>query len=184
MPREYDDPARERSQREMPGTTRRRPYEARYRWCLSASARWPATIDTRFVSRRTPRGRSYEADVVVNRAQELSLAWDLMESATQYLRPDTRAWLCAHIGAGELDIAIRTVLSSLGAHKAEVPQEVVADLQDWLRGYAGSAREDTLRVLIAQLRVSAPTAQCQCVNSRSHSRLIVVRALTRPTRRM
>ncbi|BBX94145.1 hypothetical protein MBOE_57940 [Mycolicibacterium boenickei] len=120
----------------------------------------------------------------MNRAQEVSLAWDLLELATQYVSPDTRAWLCAHIGAGELDTAIRRVLSCLASHKAHVPQNVVADLQNWLAGYKGGARENMLRVLIAQLRVSAPTTQCQCVNSHSRSRLIVVRALTRPTRMM
>ncbi|GAT02053.1 uncharacterized protein RMCFA_2165 [Mycolicibacterium fortuitum subsp. acetamidolyticum] len=75
----------------------------------------------------------------MNRSLELSLAWDLVESATRYLSPETRAWLCAHIGAGELDTAIRTVLPRLAAHKAELPEGVVVGLQDWLRGYEGSA---------------------------------------------
>ncbi len=50
--------------------------------------------------------------------------------------------------------AIRTILSCLAAHKAVAPQEVAAGLQDCLAGYKGSAPEDTLRVLITQLRVS------------------------------
>lgn len=120
----------------------------------------------------------------MNRAQELSLAWDLMESATQYLSPDTRAWLCAHIGAGELDTAIRTVLSCLATHKAQVPQNILAGLQDWREGYEGSPRENTLRMLITQLRVSAPVAQYQCMNSQPRSRLTIVRPLTRPARRV
>ncbi len=158
-------------------------HEPRYWRCRSVSAPLPATVDTRFVSRQSPCGASYEADFLVNRSQELSLAWDLVDSATQYVRPDTRAWLCAHIGAGELDTAIRTVLPRLAAHKAELPEGVVVGLQEWLRGYEGSASEDALRVLVAQLRVSAPTTECQCVNRPSLSRMTVVRALTRPTRR-
>lgn len=101
--------------------------------------RRPVAVDARLISRRASRSRSNTGGVVVNRSLELSLAWDLVESATRYLSPETRAWLCAHIGAGELDTAIRTVLPRLAAHKAELPEGVVVGLQDWLRGYEGSA---------------------------------------------
>lgn len=119
----------------------------------------------------------------MNRTQEHSLAWDLVESATRYLTPDMRTWLCAYIGAGDLDIAIQATLSCLAAHRAELPQALLADLRDWLGGYEGSVGEDVLNGLIAQLAASVETARGGFGDAKGRRRLTTVRALTPQTRR-
>lgn len=92
--------------------------------------------------------------IVVNRREELSLAWALVDSASQHLPPDVRTWLCTSIGAGDLDISIQTALSRLAHNNAELPQDVMSELERWLRGYEGTDTEHVLREFVSRLGVS------------------------------
>lgn len=80
-------------------------------------------------------------------------------------------------------MAIQTTMSYLAAHRAELPQELMADLRDWLGGYEGSVGEHVLNVLIAQIAVSKETARGRFGDVQSRRRLTTVRALTPLTRR-
>lgn len=58
------------------------------------------------------------------------------------------------IGAGDLDVPIRAVLSRLADNNAELPPELIGDLQRWLRGYEGTDTEPVLRGFIGRLRMA------------------------------
>lgn len=100
----------------------------------------------------------------MNRAEESSLAWALADSAV-FLRADARAWLCAKIGAGDLDSAIRDLLHGFVRHGAELPRELAVELTDWLRGYSGSDFEPALRDLVDRVRISERPVQSPQVAS-------------------
>src|SRR5262245_44203711 len=74
----------------------------------------------------------------MNRAEEASLAWALADSTTEFLNPNTRAWLCAKIGAGEKATAIGDLLACYARSNAELPHELAGRVQAWIRGYAGT----------------------------------------------
>jgi hypothetical protein len=98
----------------------------------------------------------------MNRADEGALAWALANSATGFLRPGARAWLCAKIGAGEQEGAIRDLLTFYANNsKAELPCELAAPIRAWIRGYVGSDSEPLLRRLYDRIKVSDTTQVAQ-----------------------
>jgi hypothetical protein len=123
----------------------------------------------------------------MNRAEELSLAWALVDSAPRFLHPATRAWLCATIGAGELESAVKELLVCYSANNAELPWELAADLRTWLHGYRGSDSEAALHDLIGRLRVSRPRAAASqsrpAADPSPPRKLTATRVLKRLTRR-
>ena len=94
----------------------------------------------------------------MNRADEEALAWALANSATAFLRPSARTWLCAKIGAGEQRSAIIDLLNFYANGEAELPCELAAPIRAWIRGYVGSDSEPLLRRLYGRISVS-PTPQ-------------------------
>jgi hypothetical protein len=90
----------------------------------------------------------------MNRADEGALAWALSNSVTRFLRPGARAWLCAKIGAGDQDRAIRDLLTFYANSKVELPYELAGPIRAWIRGYVGSDSETLLRRLYDQITVS------------------------------
>jgi hypothetical protein len=93
----------------------------------------------------------------MNRADEGALAWALEKSATGFLRPGARAWLCAKIGAGEQESAIMDLLTFYANSNAELPSELAAPIRAWIRGYVGTDSELLLRRLYEQITVSVTT---------------------------
>lgn len=91
----------------------------------------------------------------MNRADEGDLAWALADSATALLDPVVRAWLCAKIGAGEQESAIRELLILYANGDAELPCELAAPVRAWIDGYAGSDLEPILRHIYGRISVSA-----------------------------
>lgn len=85
----------------------------------------------------------------MNRTDEFSLAWALVKAATPFLSSEDFAWLCVKIGAGEAKSAIDDVLAALADNKVVLNPTFAPRLQAWVRGYAGSDAEPTLRRLIA-----------------------------------
>jgi hypothetical protein len=91
----------------------------------------------------------------MNRADEGVLAWALADSAIAFLNPADRSWLCAKIGAGEQQSAIRGLLTFYANTGAELPCELAAPVRAWIHGYAGSDSEPILRHIYDRIRVSA-----------------------------
>jgi hypothetical protein len=105
----------------------------------------------------------------MNRTDQETLAWALVKSASAFLRPEARAWLCAKIGAGDQDGAITDLLTFYANSGAELPSELAGPIRAWIQGYVGSDREPILRRLyrsinvavIAQITDRAPEATRQ-----------------------
>jgi hypothetical protein len=89
----------------------------------------------------------------MNRAQETTLAWSLIDVVKPVLPAQARVWLCAKIGAGEQVEAINELLAVLADRGVELPQPLWAPLADWMSGYLGSDSEPRLRALLARLRM-------------------------------
>ncbi len=78
------------------------------------------------------------AVVYVNRFEQRSLAWSLVELAEPHLTPEDRTWLWVEIGAGDLESALFALVGRCLRSGAPLPPDVSAVLGDWLRGYAGT----------------------------------------------
>jgi hypothetical protein len=89
----------------------------------------------------------------MNRAQETTLAWSLIDAVKPVLPPQARVWFCAKIGAGDQGDAINELLAVLADRGVELPQMFWTPLADWMSGYLGSDSEPRLRALLARLRV-------------------------------
>jgi hypothetical protein len=94
----------------------------------------------------------------VNRTDEGALAWALADSASKFLDPVKRAWMCAKIGAGEHGNAIRELLALYANTRSELPCELATPLQAWIRGYAGSESEPILQHMYDRISVSVEKA--------------------------
>ena len=90
----------------------------------------------------------------MNRADEGALAWALVDSATAFLKPTVRARLCAKIGAGERDSAIKDLLTFYATSDVELPWALAAQVRTWIYGYAGSDSEPILRHIYDRISVS------------------------------
>ena len=90
----------------------------------------------------------------MNRTDEGALAWALVDSATAFLKPAVRTWLCAKIGAGERDSVIKDLLTFYANSDAELPWELAAQIRAWIHGYAGSESEPILRHIYDRISVS------------------------------
>jgi hypothetical protein len=113
----------------------------------------------------------------MNRADEGALAWALANSATGFLRPGARAWLCAKIGAGEQEGAIRDLLSFYAnSSKAELPCELAGPIRAWIRGYVGSDSEPLLRRLYDRIKVSDTTQVTDQTSTFTRRRLVARRS--------
>jgi hypothetical protein len=90
----------------------------------------------------------------VKRVDEGVLAWALFDSASAFLEPTYRATLCAKIGAGDRDNAIRDLLACFANTQVELRFELAAPIRRWIQGYAGSDSEPILRNVYDRIRVS------------------------------
>ncbi|BBY82464.1 hypothetical protein MPUL_36220 [Mycolicibacterium pulveris] len=93
--------------------------------------------------------------IAMHRADELSLAWALADSAAAFVTADRFALVCVKIGAGELQSAIATLLDHHARFGAELPDHLAQAVQAWLRGYRGTDEEPKLGRLAARIRVAA-----------------------------
>ena len=81
----------------------------------------------------------------MNRTDARTLAWALADASNNFMNPADHTTVCAKIGAGEHDSAIRYVLSFYAHTGAELPFALAAPIQRWIDGYAGSDSEQILR---------------------------------------
>ncbi|TPG36534.1 hypothetical protein [Mycolicibacterium hodleri] len=73
----------------------------------------------------------------VNRFEQRSLAWAMMNVAAPHLAPNDRTWLWVKIGAGDLENALMTLVGICMRNDAALSSDLAAALRDWLGGYSG-----------------------------------------------
>ena len=59
----------------------------------------------------------------MNKAQEITPAWAILDAAAPALAPEAQTWVCVKIGAGEHVEAIDELLSVLADRGVELPAE-------------------------------------------------------------
>lgn len=91
----------------------------------------------------------------LNRFEQRTLAWRLIDSAGPYLTDDDRTWLFVKIGAGELESALFALVGRCMRNEAVLPDDVTARLRDWLRGYAGTEVAAAFEPYIGPVTVAA-----------------------------
>ena len=115
----------------------------------------------------------------MNRAELNSFTWALADIAKPLLGKETRAWLHARIGAGDLDTAIVELLHGFAQTHSALPIELATQLRAWIAGYSCSEREVSLQRLADQIPVRAssdrPREGVRAFTPAHH-------AATRPTR--
>lgn len=89
----------------------------------------------------------------MNRAEEATLAWSLVDAAKAVLSPEAHTSICLQVGVGDQVEAIDELLRILAARRVELPEELRAPLWDRLAGYRGSDPEPAFHVLMARSRV-------------------------------
>lgn len=90
----------------------------------------------------------------MDRAEEFSFAWKLLDHAALLIEPPARVQLCIKIGAGDLREAIIQLLGQFAHADMALPPMLAADLWAWLNGFTGSDAETHLRDLASRVRVS------------------------------
>jgi hypothetical protein len=84
----------------------------------------------------------------MNTAEEIDLAWALLDWVSPSLSRRSRTRLYAHLGAGECGSTIRQILERRYLDGAVMPAEFVDRLRNWAAGYERSESATTLRALI------------------------------------
>jgi len=74
----------------------------------------------------------------LNRFDQRSLSWAMMNVAAAHLAPVERTWLWVKIGAGDLESALVTLVGICMRNDVALPADVEAALRDWLSGYYGT----------------------------------------------
>jgi hypothetical protein len=86
-------------------------------------------------------------------ANEMSLAWSLVDVAAPQLDNAARTWTCTQIGAGESRTAIENILRVIAPHQLCLSVDLAVQLYSWLSGFHGSDCEKTLRRFPEQIPV-------------------------------
>lgn len=90
----------------------------------------------------------------MNRGDEFEFAWALVEAARPFLTRRARTWICAKIGAGEQQSAIRELLAGFASSDTPLPVRLTPMLWAWIRGFVGSDGELGLVELATRIRVA------------------------------
>ncbi|UXA11461.1 hypothetical protein KXD97_26150 [Mycobacterium sp. SMC-8] len=90
----------------------------------------------------------------MDRAEEFTFAWALLDHAAAFLDKPTRVQLCIRVGAGELREAIIELLQHFTISDNALPPVLAASLWSWMNGFVGSDSETSLRDLASRIRVS------------------------------
>ena len=90
----------------------------------------------------------------MDRSQEFTFVWALLDEAAAFLGDSVRGQLCIQIGAGEYRETIVALLQHFTASDTALPPVLAASLWAWMNGFAGSDSETPLRALAARIRIS------------------------------
>jgi hypothetical protein len=85
----------------------------------------------------------------MNTAEEIDLAWVLLDWVSPSLSSRSRTRLYAELGAGQCGNTIRQILEGRYLDGAVLPAELVDRLRNWAAGYERSELATTLRALIS-----------------------------------
>lgn len=112
----------------------------------------------------------------MNRAEEFTFAWALMDAATTLLDEAARVRLCVRIGAGEYRESIIELLRHFIGSDAPLAPAHSASLWAWMNGFVGSDFETPLRVLASRIRVSASCTPAEAESTPEPAPLIPPRS--------
>jgi hypothetical protein len=87
----------------------------------------------------------------MNRADERTLAWALVDAAGPRLPVVTRARLTMMIGAGELAEAIVDLLTTYASSRIAMSRELLLQLNAWTFGYEGTPAAASLQRLVERI---------------------------------
>lgn len=121
--------------------------------CLSAISQRHRKDPRRcgFRNSRSSRTVLVKPEKNVNAAEEIELAWVLLDWVSPSLSRTSRTRLYAQLGAGECGSTIRQILETCHLDGAGMPAELVDGLRNWAAGYEQSESATTLRALIAAI---------------------------------
>ncbi|BBZ04243.1 hypothetical protein MCHIJ_36800 [Mycolicibacterium chitae] len=91
----------------------------------------------------------------MNRAEEFTFVWALLDAADVILDEATRMRLCIRIGAGEYRESIIELLRRFTSSDTAIPPGLSASLWAWVNGFVGSDAETVLRGLAARIRIAS-----------------------------
>jgi hypothetical protein len=83
------------------------------------------------------------------------LAWSLADSARPLLTRKERSWVCAKIGAGDLEDAILELLTCHAEVRAEISTALSMTVRSWLLGYSGTEFGRIVQELVDRIPVAA-----------------------------
>lgn len=86
------------------------------------------------------------------------MAWSLVEAVKPCLTGYERTVVFVELGCGESYLAIKHILTALLSTPMALPVAILSKLTDWLNGYAGSAEETQLRMMLAVIRLQQSEA--------------------------
>ena len=87
----------------------------------------------------------------MNRAEEFTFAWALIDQARDILDDHARLQLCIRVGAGEYRETITELLQRITTHGLALPPALTASLWSWIHGFVGSDSETSLRDLASRI---------------------------------
>ena len=99
-------------------------------------------------------GSSSPAPTTVDLAtySDADMAWMLADAANACLTGHERTMTFVELGSGENHLAIERILNAIVSNRMMLPVAIFDRLTRWLDGYAGSAEEPRLRIMLAQVR--------------------------------
>lgn len=90
----------------------------------------------------------------MNKVNVGTLAWSLVDAANSFIDTTGRAAVCAKIGAGEQDSAIRDLLVIYARNGARLPAQSAAGVRQWMAGYADTDSAALLQYVYDRVKVS------------------------------
>lgn len=91
----------------------------------------------------------------VDRFEQRSLAWLLVDIAGGQLEPSARQWLNAKIGAGNLEDALIVLVGCCMRNDLRLPDDIAATVRNWVAGYAGTAVAEAFSAYLERLSGTA-----------------------------
>jgi hypothetical protein len=110
----------------------------RYEWRRRRVATGSRAAAPKAIGQTKYEQHGFQSEPYLNRFGQRALAWILAEIATPYLSRERRLWLCASIGAGELESALVMLLDCCATRNVALPEDVLETVGKWLAGYAGT----------------------------------------------
>ena len=96
------------------------------------------------------------AERYLARDEQRALAWSFVELVRPHLPRRERIRMVTLLGAGEIENTLFDLIDYCTEIELELPNSLVAQINDWARGYRGTPMERALRVRISAVRTQSP----------------------------